>query len=811
MAQIQELPLEKLRFHCDDCLFAFETTENVPPLEVMIGQERAVRAVRFGLATSSHGYNLFLSGLTGTGKITYAKSAVQEVASQEAVPVDWCYVNNFDSSSQPMAMMLPAGMGRIFKQDMRELVDDLKTDIPKAFSGEEYERAKAALIKSYQVKRAEIVERFNEMAEANGILPQWSTTGFVGVPTIDGKPLTPEEYQKLEKEEREAIEEKMLMMHERATEVVREMQHLEKSIREEVKELDSKIGLYAAGHLIEALKEKYQDYDQLTTYLEAVKNDVVKHIHDFRPASEEEQNNPLMLFKKPQQDGVKDRYAVNVLVDNHDLDGAPVLVETNPTFYNLVGRVEYEARMGVASTDFTMIKAGALHRANGGYLILNVKDVLMNIGAWEALKRVLKTGCLQIENLGEQYGMLAMSSLKPRPVPISVKVVLIGSAQIYQLLYAYDEDFRKLFKVHADFDVEMTNDAVNLRKLANFVKTTVEKEKLRHFDRKAVSKVVEYSCRLAGSQKKLTTRFNELVELLCEADIWAALDESKLVRVEHIRRAIDEKRHRANKYEEKLKEMFAEGKFLIDVSGEVVGQVNGLAVLGIGEYMFGKPSRITANTYLGRSGIINVEREIKMSGSSHSKGVLILSSYLGAKYAQKQPLSLTASLTFEQQYSGVDGDSASSTELYALLSSLSGLPLKQSIAITGSVNQKGEVQPIGGVTQKIEGFFAVCKIKGLTGDQGVMIPHQNVDELTLDDEVVEAVRQGVFHIYPVRTIDEGIELLTGVPAGEEQEGGSYPEGTVHALVSAKLKEYNDILLSLGKNEEGKKNGDKSEE
>ena len=500
-----------------------------------------------------------------------------------------------------------------------------------------------------------------------------------------------------------------------------------------------------------------------------------------------------------------------MLVDNHDLDGAPVLVETNPTFYNLVGRVEYEARMGVASTDFTMIKAGALHRANGGYLILNVKDVLMNIGAWEALKRVLKTGCLQIENLGEQYGMLAMSSLKPRPVPISVKVVLIGSAQIYQLLYAYDEDFRKLFKVHADFDVEMTNDSINLRKLANFVKTTVEKEKLRHFDRKAVSKVVEYSCRLAGSQKKLTTRFNELVELLCEADIWAALDESKLVRVEHIRQAIDEKRHRANKYEEKLKEMFAEGKFLIDVSGEVVGQVNGLAVLGIGEYMFGKPSRITANTYLGRSGIVNVEREIKMSGSSHSKGVLILSSYLGARYAQKQPLSLTASLTFEQQYSGVDGDSASSTELYALLSSLSGLPIKQSIAVTGSVNQKGEVQPIGGVTQKIEGFFAVCKIKGLTGDQGVMIPHQNVDELTLDDEVVEAVRQGMFHIYPVRTIDEGIELLTGTPAGEEQEDGAYPEGTVHALVSAKLKEYNDILLSLGKDGDGKKNGDKSEE
>lgn len=804
MGQIQELPLEKLRFHCDECLFAFETTETVPPLEVMIGQERAVRAVHFGLATSSHGYNLFLSGLTGTGKITYARAAVQEVAVNEAVPADWCYVNNFESSSQPLALMLPAGMGTIFRQDMRELVEDLKTEIPKAFNSEEYEKAKASLVKSYQARRAAIVERFNQAAEEQGILPQWSTTGFVGVPTIDGKPLTPEEYQKLEKEQREDIEQKMLLVHERATEVVRQMQALEKAIRDEMKELDAKVGLYAAGHLIEMLQEKYQDYDQIVSYLENVKTDVVKHIHDFRPSGEEEQPNPLMMFKRPQQDGVKDRYAVNVLVDNHELEGAPVLVETNPTFYNLVGRVEYEARMGVASTDFTMIKAGALHRANGGYLILNAKDVLMNLGTWEALKRVLKTGCLQIENLGEQYGMLAMSSLKPKPIPIQVKVVLIGSAYIYQLLYAYDEDFRKLFKVHADFDVEMDNSALNVRKLANFVKSTVEKEKLRHFDRFAVAKVVEYSCRLAGSQKKLTTRFNELVELLCEADTWASLDGSPLVRKEHIRQAIDEKRYRTNKYEEKLREMFAEGKFLIDVSSRVVGQVNGLAVLGIGEYMFGKPSRITANTYLGRSGVVNIEREIKMSGSSHSKGVLILASYLGAKYAKKQPLSVTASLTFEQEYGGVDGDSASSTELYALLSSLSGLPLRQSIAVTGSVNQKGEVQPIGGVTQKIEGFFAVCKIKGLTGDQGVMIPHQNVDELTLDDEVVEAVRQGQFHLYPVRTIDEGIELLTGVPAGVEGADGTYPPDTVHGLVSARLKEYNEILLRLGKGSNGEK-------
>ncbi|CVK19316.1 Lon protease family protein [Sporomusa sphaeroides] len=797
----QGLTAEKLRFTCDENVFDFDTTETVPPLEVMIGQERAVKAVEFGLFTKNPGYNIFISGLVGTGKITYAETAVKKVAGNQEVPNDWCYVNNLETPGQPIALALPAGMGYSFKQDMQELVENLKTDIPKVFSSEDYEQAKSELVKQYQEQRSVMVEEFTQYAETQGISPQWSSTGFVGLPMVDGKAVGPEDYQKLDKQQRDIIEKNMLAVHEKGMDVVRRVQLLERSVREQLKQLDIKIGLFAAGHLIEEFKEKYRDYQPVVDFLEAIKQDVSKNINEFKPQAEEE-NNPLMLFKRPAQDA-KDKYNVNLLVDNRETQGAPVIVEINPTYYNLVGRAEYETRMGVVSTDFTMIKPGALHRANGGYLILNARDVLTNIGAWEALKRVLKTKKLQIENLGEQYGVLAMASLKPEPIPINVKVILIGNPYIYQLLYNYDEDFRKLFKAHADFDVVMENNPVNIQKLAGFISSTVSREKLKHFDKAAVARVVEYSSRLTGTQTKLTTRFNEVVELLCEADVWATLDNSQVVTTGHIKKAIEEKRYRANKYEERLQEMFAEGQLLIDTEGEKVGQVNGLAVLSVGEYMFGKPSRITANTYLGKSGVVNIERETKTSGTSHTKGVLILSGYLGQKYAQKHPLTLTASLTFEQLYDGVDGDSASSTELYAILSSLSGLPIKQYIAITGSVNQKGEVQPIGGATEKIEGFFAVCKLKGLTGKQGVMIPHQNVSNLALSDEVIEAVRRGKFHIYPVKTIDQGIEILTGTPAGEPGADGSYPAGTVNALVSQKLKEYTDTLIKLSKSSEDK--------
>ena len=799
MITYPELPIDKLRFMCDEKVFDFETTASISPLDVMIGQKRAVKAMDFGLFAKNQGYNIFVSGLVGTGKITYAKAAVTKVASSRQVPGDWCYVNNFKNSSQPIALLLPAGRGTVFCKDMEELIEDIKTEVAKTFSSDEYEQFKNDIIKKFQERRSALIDSFNDKAEENGISPQWSTTGFIGVPMVDGKAIPPEEFQKLDKEEKEKIEKKILNVHEKAMEVVRRMQELEREMREEIRKLDGKVGLFAAGSLIDEVKEKYQEHAEVAEYLEAIKQDAVQNINDFKaPSADEDQSNPLAFLKKNTQDTIRDKYKVNLLVDNRELKGAPIIVESNPTYYNLVGRVEYETRMGMMSTDFTMIKAGALHKANGGYLILNARDVLTNMGAWEVLKRILKTQKLYVENLSEQYGMMAMASLKPKPVPIDVKVILIGNPYLYYMMYNHDEEFGKLFKIHADFDTQMDSTTDNIQKMARFISSTVEGKGLKHFDRSAVAKMMEYSCRLAGSQKKLTTRFSEVVKILCEADIWATMDNKDIVTASHVTQAISEKKYRSNKYEEHLQEMFTDGKLMIDTDGRKVGQVNGLAVMSVGEYMFGKPSRITANTYMGKGGIVNIERETKMSGTSHSKGVLILSGYIGQKYAQKLPLTVTASITFEQLYGGVDGDSASSTELYALLSSLSDVPIKQYIAMTGSVNQKGEIQPIGGVTEKIEGFFNVCKINGLTGKQGVMIPHQNVDELALNDDVVEAVSAGKFHIYAVHTIDQGIEILTDVPAGVCLADGTYPVGSIHYLVSQRLKEYTDSFIQLSK-------------
>lgn len=807
---VKELTVAQLRFHCDERCFPFETTATIDPLEGMIGQERAVKAVEFGLHTKNLGYNIFISGMVGTGKLTYAKQAVRKLAKGKAIPPDWCYVNNFDDASRPVALSLPPGTGIVFRQELDELLEDLQTDIPKAFSGEEYDREKTAIMKDFQEKRGEILQAFTEKAEGLSILPQWSTTGFMAVPLLEGNPVSAEEFQKLDKEQKEKIEANLQAVHELAMDVVRQVQHLEREVREKIKELDSRIGLFVVGHLIDELLHKYQDNAGVVQYLEAVKQDVVKNISDFKQvASATDEEGPMALFKKTAQDSMKERYSVNLLVDNRNCEGAPVVIEINPNYYNLFGRVEYASRMGVVSTDFTMIKAGAIHLANGGYLIVNAADVLMNPGSWEALKRVIKTKKLYIESLGEQYGLIAMASVKPMAIPVEVKVIMLGNSYLYHLMYQYDEDFRKLFKIHADFDVQMDNTADNVTKLAAFARSTIQKENLKEFTRAGIAQVVEYAARLSGSQNKLTTRFNEIVEVLCEADSWASVYGAEMADAIHVRKAIDEKRYRANKYEERIQEMFKEGKYLIDTEGEKVGQVNGLAVLGVGEYAFGKPSRITANTYLGRAGVINIERETKMSGASHSKGVLILSSFLGHKYAQNSPLSVTASLTFEQMYDGVDGDSASSTELYAILSSLSGLPLRQDIAVTGSVNQKGEVQPIGGVTEKIEGFFEVCKIKGITGQQGVMIPEQNVKDLALNEEVITAVGEGKFHIYPIKTIDEGIELLTGVAAGVANKAGEYPAKSVHGRVMARLREYHKAHLNS--NGMGEKNGERNKE
>jgi lon-related putative ATP-dependent protease len=797
MADTWKVPAESLRHVCDVDMFKFNTTMEVEPLEGMIGQERAVRSVGFGLANNKFGYNIFMSGVFGAGKLTYAQDVVNKIAATEPPPADWCYVNNFVNPAQPRVLKLPFGMAKLFKADAEDLIEDLHMEISKAFHGEDYEREKAVIMQKFQEERMVLMEALNSYTQQEGFIPQWTQSGFASVPVLEGKPLTAEEFQKLDPKVREEIEQKSQVIRDKALEFIHKIQRMDRRLKEEMKKLDNRIGLFAVGHLIETLKEKYKQYPSVIAYLEAVRDEVLDKLDDFRPKTEEE-NPVLALFKKGSMDNSLGKYKVNVLISHDGTTGAPVVIESNPTYYNLIGRMEYENRMGVVTTDFGMIKAGALHRANGGYLILNTKDVLSNPFAWEGLKRVLKNRELVIENLGEQFGAVALSTLRPEPIPIDVKVILIGDERLYQLLYHYDEDFRKLFKIKADFDVDMERTKENVLKLAQFISCHCQQNDLKHFDRSGVAKVVEFSTRIADHQDKLTTRFNELVEIICEADTWATLDGAPIVTDKHVTKAVEEKKYRSNRIEERIQEMFEQGIYLMDVQEKKVGQINGLSVLNVGNYMFGKPSRITANTYIGKGGVVNIEREIELSGPIHSKGVLTLAGYLGEQYAQHGPLSLAASLTFEQAYEGVDGDSASSTELYALLSSLAEIPIKQSIAVTGSVNQKGEIQPVGGVTQKIEGFFTVCKTKGLTGEQGVMLPWQNIKNLVLNEEVCEAVRKGQFHIYAAKTIDEGIELLTGLPAGQLQTDGTYPPGTVHYLVQKKLQQYTDTVVSLNK-------------
>jgi lon-related putative ATP-dependent protease len=788
----KELSAKEMRFTCDPHRMPFETTAEVPLLEGMIGQARAVKAMEFGLRIKRPGYNIFMTGLTGTGKSSYARSVVEKIAAAEAVPDDWLYVYNFDNPGEPIAMPLPAGMGAVFCRQVEELLDDLKQAIPKAFDGEDYERQKAIFVKEFQEARSVLFEELNKAALEQGFALKRTSSGFLTVPVMNGEQIGEEEYAKLDQSVKEELEKKSTDVQLKAVEIMRRIQIAERELKDKFKRLDQRIGMAATGHLFSELLEEYASFPAVQKYLQAFQADVLSSMGEFR-GEEEEQQLPLVWMRRQSQEQAEKRYKVNLLVDNRETGGAPMIYETNPSYYNLLGRVEYENRFGMVVTDFTMIKAGALHRANGGYLIVQARDVLTGMQSWEVLKRVLKTREIRIENMGEHYGLMAMSTLRPQPIPLNLKVVMIGSPQLYQLLYHYDEDFRKLFKIKADFDMEMELHDENMAKMAGFIAYHCEREGLRHFDRRAVAGVVEYSARLAEHQEKLSTRFNEIVELLFEADAWAELDGSGVVGAEQVKKALAEKIYRSNKYEQKIQEAVEKGQILLDLEGAKAGQVNALSVIDLGDYQFGRPSRITATAYLGRRGIVNIERESQLSGRLHDKGVLILSGYLGLRYGRQVPLNLSASLCFEQSYAGVDGDSASAAELFCLLSCLAGLPLKQNLAVTGSVNQKGEIQPVGGINSKIEGFFAACKTRGLSGDQGVVIPIQNSKHLMLNEEVIEAVKQGRFHLYCISTVDEGLELLSGVEAGTEQEEGGFPPGTFNAAVLAQLQRFNETL------------------
>lgn len=762
---MKKLTAQELFKKCSTQELSFESTEELEPLEDMIGQERAVQAMNFGLKVKHKGYNIYMAGVTGTGKTSYAKSLIKKFAKEGKAPDDWCYVYNFIEPDRPKAINFSAGTGKNFVKDIENLIAEFRKEIPKALDSEDFESKKRDIWEEYQKQSSAMLQEFEKWAKERDMMVQRTEKGFFLVPIVDGEPIDQKKMQSLSEEKAKEIHSKLPEMQKELDKVMRKMRNLEKETFEEIRELEKELILSIIKPDIENLKSKYPN-EKVNEYLENIKEDIILNIDNFK--KKEESDNPLaaLMSSSDKQDSFFTRYKVNLLINNSKANGAPLIIETNPTYYNLFGKIEGKPQFGTISTDFTNIKSGAIHKANGGYLIINILDLLKNFDSWDALKRTLLNQEAYIENIGEQFRIIPTATIKPEPIPINIKVVLIGSPQIQQILYKYDEDFRKLFKVKAQFDVEMKRESPNIEKYASFIASMCKRDELNHFDASGVARVVEFSSRLAENQEKLSTRFNEVAEIIYEASAWSELEESKNVSEKHVDKAIREKDYRANLIEEKIQEMIDSGDILVDTSGKVVGQINGISVYYLGDHSFGRPSRITARIYLGKPGVVNIEKEVEMSGSIHSKGVLILSGYLGGKYAKETQLSLTASLCFEQNYCGVEGDSASCAELIALLSSIADVPIKQGIAITGSINQMGEIQPIGGVNEKIEGYFEVCRQKVLSGEQGIIIPHQNVKNLMLKKEVIEAVEKGEFTIYSIKTVDDALEILTEYSAEE---------------------------------------------
>ncbi|UCE17022.1 MAG: AAA family ATPase [Candidatus Bathyarchaeota archaeon] len=779
-------------------------------LEEIVGQERAVRALKFGLDIKKRGFNIYVAGLPGSGRMTAVRDFLEEMAKGKPVSSDLCYVNHFGDPFVPRAIRLPAGQGKEFQKDMKNFIGEVRSVLPKAFESEDYASKREAAIGAIEEERKELLAQLNERAQREGFVLRSTPIGVLIIPVVEGKPLSDQDLMVLSQQMRDKIQKKREKLRSELRSAMRQLRGLEKKVNEVIQKLNREVAIYAIGHLVDGLMEKYEEFSGVKTYLENVRNDILENLTQF---VKEPKAPPVPLPVPWLKELPFRKYEVNVIVDNSDLQGAPVITELNPTHHNIFGRIEKEAQFGVLTTDFTMIRGGSLHRANGGYLVLPVEDLLRNLFSYESLKRALMNECITIEEAGERLGFITTKGLRPEPVPLDVKVVLIGSPYLYQQLYLLDMDFKELFKVKADFDTTMDRTDENIRKYAAFVCTLCRKEKLKHLHASGVAKIVEYGSRLAQDQQKLSTRFGEIADIIREANYYAIQENSEYVTADHVKKTIDEKVYRSNLIQKKIQEMIERNIFLIDTDGEAVGQVNGLSVISLGDFAFGRPSRVTTSIGLGREGLVDIEREAKLGGRIHTKGVMILSGYLTGKYAQDKPLSLSARLVFEQSYGMIEGDSASSTELYALLSALSGLPIKQSIAVTGSVNQKGEVQAIGGVNEKIEGFFEVCKAKGLTGEQGVLIPESNVQNLMLKEEAVEAVREGKFHIYPVKTIDQGIETLTGVKAGAKRQDGTFEEGTVNYRVdkhlkamAEKLREFPEFVL-----EERKRGGSEEED
>jgi predicted ATP-dependent protease len=800
-----QIPADKLSWRCDLSFLPFTCTADMTPLEDFIGQERAIRAIQFGLGVDKPGFNIFVTGLTGTGKTSIIKAFLKKLTAERIpsqpdapFPEDWCYVYNFSDPDRPQILKIRRGWGKMLKVDMERLVQNLQREAKRMFESDEFAQQRQAMIEELQKKQQEMMQKLMEEASRSGFALRMAPSGIALLPTKDGKPMQEADYLALPSAEKKRLEEKRGEIEEKVEATLREGKKVEREISEKLASVETQAGEYLVRIPFAELNEKYRDHPKVLTYLDSVREHILKNLNRFKTTEMSSGTGPLaaMQLGEPPTDHFLP-YRVNVFVDNSDMQGPPIIVETNPTYHNLLGVVEKKPIVGGYITDFTLIKAGSISRANGGYLVLYDRDVLANAGVWEALQRVIKNRELRVEEPAAFFGWTPPQGLRPEPIPTDTKVIMIGDPHLYRTLATLDPDFRETFKVKADFDFRIDRTQENIVAFACFISDYCNREKLRHFDSSGVARVIEQCARAVEDQDKLSTRFSDTVDLLIESDYWAGKENAELISEKHVERAVIEKTFRLNLIEKRLQELITEGTILVDVDGTALGQVNGLAVYQMGDFSFGKPSRITAKTFMGRGGIVNIERESKLSGKSHDKGVLILSGYLGGKYAQERPLSLSASICFEQSYDGVDGDSASSTELYAILSSLSDVPIKQGLAVTGSVNQNGEVQAIGGINWKIEGFYDVCRLKGLTGTQGVLMPKSNLRNLMLRPDVVAAVRDGKFHIYAVGSIDEGIEVLTGMPAGERGETGHYPEGTINRRVEKKFIEYSERLREIG--------------
>lgn len=801
MLRLRELKPEELAWRCDPESLGFATTDEIEPENGPIGQERALAALDLGLHMAADGYNIFVMGLPGTGRRSMTQAFAEKIAASLPTPPDWCYVYNFDDPRRPKAICLPPGRGVQFRRDADQFVEDVRREITRALESDEYSQERDQVIKSFRDERQRELDEFEQEARSQNFAVGRTPGGLMLAPMLGGEVMTPQQFAELPEAQRQEIEARRQALEKRLEEIMRRAHRLEREARRAVQELDRKVVSAAVEGLIEDFKARYQDVPAVAEHLDRIQQDIAENAELYwRMAmgeGEHQINLPPPLQPKPPYE----RYRVNVLVSNQEGQGAPVVYEANPTVQNLTGRIEYQAQMGALVTDFTMVHAGALHRAAGGFLILDAYTLLTRPFAWDALKRLLKERKIRIESLAEHLGLISTVSLEPEPIPLQAKVIVIGTPLIYYLLYAYDPDFPSLFRVYADFDWVNPRSEDRIRAYAGFIARKCKEENLPAFSAGAVARVLEYAARDAEDQYKLSGRFNVVENLVREAAFWARRAGHQVVQPEDVEEALRQKIWRSNRIEERLTEYIRRGVIMVRTSGQAVGQVNGISLIPVGDYPIGLPSRITARSYAGQAGVVDIEREVKLSGPIHDKGCMIIEGFLGQRYAQDQPLSCSVTLTFEQTYDEVEGDSASSAELYAILSSLSGLPLRQDLAVTGSVDQHGNIQPVGGVNRKIEGFFAVCKEVGLTGTQGVIIPEANTANLMLRDEVIEAVRQGQFHIYAVSNVDEAMELLTGVPAGAKDQEGKFPADTINWLVQKRLRELAEARRQFASPEE----------